>query len=370
MSTVRQLHDKAAELGQLAMIARYKGDEKQAKSLARRAYEYEVQAAELVPDIESAEPTRSILYLSAASFAYQCKEFQAAQRLVAKGLSGYPPPKVEQDLKNLFEQLNFERHLEVHDVILEERDLQLSMAGKSVGYGMIVYKEFKKTVDRTIELINRTVERKMGSKYRSGAGRPRSVYRPFIPALSVARPGSFVITLRLGIEEVQQTSYLFSASKVIDEILTGVELINSHGKEGLEQFIENDSYRLQFLSTVRDMAPDGERINFVGLTSKSRSVSLTRLRSDIDLPEIEPTNGEEKERKPIEVEGILDVAIGRGKKSIIELNPEDSDPLKIVVEEGLEDVVRSYFGQWVVVTGIFVRDVKGNEHVYLKDVHQ
>jgi hypothetical protein len=365
MSTVRELHDGAARLAQLAMVARHKGERKRAKDLARQAYEYELQAAELVPDDKSSEPTRSILHLSAASLAYQCKEFQTAQRLIAKGLSGYPPPTVEQDLKNLFEQVNFEYHLQVHGVTLEDNDLQLSMVGKGVGFGVILYDEFKKTIDNTVKLIHRTVERKMGREYRRGAGRPGSIYRPFVPALAAARPGSFAITLKLGVAEVQQASFLVNAPQVIDEILTGIELTNNSDEEGLIRLIEDESYRLSFLTLIRDMAPDGDKISFIGFTSKSRAVSLTRLRGNIELPEIEATEGD-IERRPIEIEGILDYAISRGQ-NVIELNPEDNKPHKVLVEEGMEDVVRSYFGQWVVVTGIYVRDDRG-ERIHLKDI--
>jgi len=113
MKSVRELHDKAIELAQLALVARQSGDLSKAENLAYQAYEYEVQAADLVPEGKSSEPTRSILYRSAASLAYQCKEFQIAQRLIAKGLSGYPPPQIEQELKDLYEQINFEYHLQI-----------------------------------------------------------------------------------------------------------------------------------------------------------------------------------------------------------------------------------------------------------------
>ena len=106
MSTVRKLHDKAMKLAQLSLVARHEGKTEQAEELARQAYECESQAAELVPEDKSSEPTRSILYRSAASLAYQCRELSTAQRLIGKGLSGYPPPQIEQELKDLYEQVN------------------------------------------------------------------------------------------------------------------------------------------------------------------------------------------------------------------------------------------------------------------------
>lgn len=101
MSTVRELHDKAMELAQEAMVFRQSGQLSDAENLARQAYQLEQQAAELVPEGQDSEPTRSILYLSAASLAYQAGEYDIALGLVEKGLSGFPPQQVEQELHNL-----------------------------------------------------------------------------------------------------------------------------------------------------------------------------------------------------------------------------------------------------------------------------
>ena len=132
MSTVRKLHDKAMKLAQLSLVARHEGKTEQAEELARQAYECESQAAELVPEDKSSEPTRSILYRSAASLAYQCRELSTAQRLIGKGLSGYPPPQIEQELKDLYEQVNFETHLKLIDTILQKDDFQLSLNGNII----------------------------------------------------------------------------------------------------------------------------------------------------------------------------------------------------------------------------------------------
>lgn len=75
MKSVRELHDKAMELAQLALVAYQNRDFDKAENLAYQAYENEIQAADLVPEGQSSEPTRSILYRSAASLARQCKEF-------------------------------------------------------------------------------------------------------------------------------------------------------------------------------------------------------------------------------------------------------------------------------------------------------
>jgi hypothetical protein len=362
MSTVRELHDKAMNLAHLAMVARQGEDWERAETLARQAYEFEMQAAKLIPEDQSSEPTRSILYRSAASLAYQCKEFVLAQRLIAKGLSGYPPPQVEQELKDLYEQMNFERHLEVRGAALENEAFQMSLEGRSVGHGMVMYDEFFKRIRTAWTLIDRTMQRKMGAPYQR-AGRVAKNYRPFIPALSETRAGSFAITIRLAVIKGEQIPLplITSAEQVIEEVITGIELINNGDQRGLRERIPQDSYFRNFLALTRDMAPDGDRINFVGFSSLKKVVGLTRHRNRIEIAPQDFSGN--VERTPIRVEGILDYASARRHKEAIGLTTEDGIAYKIVVQEGLEDLVRVYFKQLVIVTGLYDR-----KQIYLEDV--
>ena len=61
----------------------------------------ETRAANLVPDEKASEPTRAILYRSAASFAYQAGEYAEAERLLFRGLAGYPPADVKEQLLDI-----------------------------------------------------------------------------------------------------------------------------------------------------------------------------------------------------------------------------------------------------------------------------
>ena len=364
MSSVRELHDKAMQLAQLALIARHNQEWEKAESLARQSFEYEVQAAELIPGDKPSEPTRSILYRSAASLAYQCKEFDTAQRLIAKGLSGYPPPQVEEELKDLYDQVNFEYHLKARGVTLEDEDLQLSMQGKSVGSGMILYDEFIKRIRTTRTILDRTIQRLMGAKYHQGSGRIARMTCPFIPTLSTARPGSFAITIRLGIAEGEQKPLFLTAAQVIDEILTGIELIDKSDEKGLRDRIKLEGYYRHFLVSTRDIAPDGDKIRFVGFTSSKRAVSLTKPRNEISEIKITTKPGKDDTKEAaVKVEGLLDFASARKKKGAIGLTTKDGDEYNIIVQEGLDDLVRSYFSQWVVITGL-----SRNKNIYLKDI--
>ncbi len=350
MTTVRELHKEAMRLAQLALVARHSGDHVRAKQLSRDAYKLEAQAADLVPDDETSEPTRSILYRSAASLAYQCDELYEAQRLIGRGLAGYPPPNVEEELKQLYDQVNFEQHLQVKGVVLADADFQLSIAGNAVSAGIILYKEFVSRIEQTKVLIDRTVQRLMGKQYqRSGAVAKR--YKPFEPALSVPRPSSFAITFKLTQVDGQRDMFVPDAKQVVTEILTGIELVNNADENALKNLIHQTPYYRSFVNTTRALAPDGDRVTFVGFTSNDLQVSLTRPRPMIGL--VTPQESEEvNERKPIIVEGVLDYAASR-KADIIGLTTSDGKEYTIAVEEGMDDLVLSYWKQQVIVSGTF-----------------
>jgi len=105
MSTVRDFHNPAMDLALRSLIAHYQGNLVEAENLAREAYELESKAAALVPCSPESEPTRSILYRSAATLAHQCHEYDDAQRLVAEGLAGSPPPQIKRELQELMERI-------------------------------------------------------------------------------------------------------------------------------------------------------------------------------------------------------------------------------------------------------------------------
>lgn len=360
MSKLRDLHDEAMRLANLAMVARHNQEWEKAEALARQAYEYELQAAEITPEAKESEPTRSILYRSSASLAYQFKDFASAQRLIARGLSGFPPPQVEQELKDLYEQVNFERHLQVRGVELENEDFQMSIHGQFVGWGTILYDEFLKRLRITRTLIDRTVQRVMRAPYQR-SGRIAKAFRPFTPALSAARQGSFAITIRLATVKDEQIPMFVTAAQVIDEIIAGMDLVNSADERALRDRIPEEVYCRNFIALTRDLAPDGEKVNFVGFTSPRKSVGFTRLRSQIEITPEREKEGE-AERTPIRVEGVLDFATAR-RKQAIGLTTEDGTEYNIVVQEGLDDLVRAYFRQWVVVTGLWDK-----KQIYLADV--
>jgi tetratricopeptide (TPR) repeat protein len=103
--TVKELHDQAMALSSRATLARIRGDLDEAREFARQALPYEAKAAAMLFDRLDAEPSRSVLYRSAASLALQCGEYEEAERLIATGLAGHPPDEIAAELRDLLAEV-------------------------------------------------------------------------------------------------------------------------------------------------------------------------------------------------------------------------------------------------------------------------
>lgn len=94
--TVRELHNQAMALTTPTLYTDLTDDEKRA--LFRQGLDLERQAADRIPRAQESEPTRAILYRSAAWMAVHAGEPDEALRLAREGLAGFPPPSVAAEL--------------------------------------------------------------------------------------------------------------------------------------------------------------------------------------------------------------------------------------------------------------------------------
>ena len=125
MSKVKDLHQQAMDLAEQADLKKLSGDVTQANEILKQALALETEAAQLMAEDMTAEPTRSVLHRSAATLAIECGELQMAEKLIAVAISGTPPLDIAEELKDLFIQINLHKYLERRGVQLAEDQLQL-----------------------------------------------------------------------------------------------------------------------------------------------------------------------------------------------------------------------------------------------------
>jgi ankyrin repeat protein len=102
----QQVHRKAMLLAQDAHVAQFEGDNTSALPLFSAAFDLEREAALDLTDDLAKEPTRSVLFRSAASLAMNCGRFEEGQAMVKMGLAGNPPHEIAEELREVSEKIN------------------------------------------------------------------------------------------------------------------------------------------------------------------------------------------------------------------------------------------------------------------------
>ena len=111
MSNLKEIHQSASFYMQAAIVAQAQGDVQESLRLFELAFETEKQAALLLLGTFDNEPTRSILFRSAAVLALDCKKYEESKKMVYFGLAGNPPKDIAEELMEVYEQVHQEMKL-------------------------------------------------------------------------------------------------------------------------------------------------------------------------------------------------------------------------------------------------------------------
>jgi hypothetical protein len=258
----------------LAIAAQRRGNREEALSLYRSAFTSEHQAAQALSDKLDAEPTRSILHRSAATLALDCGQYREAEVLICEALRGMPPEGIAEELRDLLEQVYFRRHLELRGITLSETEIQMSIAGKSVGFGIAPVEVFVPRITDAQRLLYRTVERLRNLPFK------RRISTAVLSTLelftTVPRAASFAVTFRVGHNTDTTLDGVGSpADGAIDDLLTCLDLFNTGNAAELKRRIPQVGYYNSFVMLARNISPDGEDVSLVGFTAVRQGVTKT-----------------------------------------------------------------------------------------------
>ena len=341
------------ECADLAEEARRTGDNGAYNDHIRSAMENEIKAAEQVRGEITLEPTRSVLHRSAASLALECGDLRIAEKLIATALSGEPPDEIAEELRDLLENVHFQRHLAVRNIKLQPEEFQMSLEGVAVGFGITRADHILARAQDLEKLIYRTVERYLGKKFRETGRRNKSLSEESELYVSVPRAASMAMTFKIGHSNQPSLPEINLPGAVIDELLNCIELVDSGDMNQLQEQISDDLYFQNFIGLARKIAPDGEKIRTVGFTSlKSdtlRKVAFRRARSEIRI--VAPGSGEDDSSTTSStIRGTLLAADATSQqKGRIKIIDSEKKPHTVFVSRGMmSDIVKPYFEEYVV----------------------
>lgn len=352
-------HKKAMELAEGADVAKRQGNLVQYKSLIREAYELERGAAYAHLHEESYEPTRSVLFRSAASLAVEIEEWRSAEQLIAAALFGNPPREIAEELRDLLETVNFRRHLDLKGLALSESEFQMSLTGDGIGLGIAVTELFVQRVNDVGRLVRRTAERVLRRPYREHGRLGAQFVDDFSLFVSVPRAGSFAVTFQVGSSRQTSIPGEDMGGRVVDEVVDCLQVLQEQGETGLASKIADEPYLRNFIGLARNLAPDGRSVKSVGFTSNSngriRQFSFIALKQEIGVQSeiIRQVALPSSSRQLVTVTGYLKYADSRNEKQgIIDLIDDNEREHKILVPSGMmSDIVRPLYEARVIVEG-------------------
>ena len=188
MSSARELHNRAIAFVNQALSERSLGNVNRSLELFRQALGSEMGAIDRLP--EHSGLSWSILHRSAGTMALDCHEFRLAEQLASRALAGDPHPEVVHELRDLWEQANFHRHLELNDVELGTGEVQLSLVGGWVAGGVTLLSDLQERTDSFQKIVFRIAQRRTNSEYTDSIpAEIRSGYPVFasVPGMVVLR---------------------------------------------------------------------------------------------------------------------------------------------------------------------------------------
>lgn len=357
MSALDKFHDEAMDAAFLAEMEKRQGNQERAQELFAQALELELKAIKEMN--EPIEPTYSVLHRSAGWLALDCRNPRLAEQLASKALAGNPQEKIADELRELMEQVNFHRHLLLRGVTLEETEIQMSLSGQGVGFGLISQVDLFDRIDTSSKVLRRIAERRSNRPFREKgrAGKSLGDYQLYV---STPRAASFAVTLRVG-RPTDQLSFEGIGHKplaVLDEFLDLLELMGQSKVPELKDRIRDPAYLRNFIALSKKIAPDGERVRQVGFTAlregKERIVevrtpaSVLPSISDFELPKQKDTIP-----KHIRLSGLLCFADAtQDKDNTIKIVDDQGTPHIVEVPEGMmDDIVRPMWNSQVTIEG-------------------
>jgi hypothetical protein len=285
MRTAKQIHDEAMLSYEEALASKIRGEYEKYHKLVNQALDLEMEAAMMLSEKREIEPTRAMLFRSAASMAYHARRFKEAEKMVAFGLTGDPPEQIAHQLRELFDLISFGRHLSLVGARLDDDEFKFVIHGPAIASGWGKTSEVAPRLEIVQELYTRTMEREQGNAYRTSKNTADSVGSIY---LGPSMAASYGIILKITRPFEDETLFPYTApTKYLDNLLENVELLNEGRYDDLHDKLPDESYYTNFITKARNLAPDGDNVKLVGFSvqrsENERQFEFSRKKSEINL---------------------------------------------------------------------------------------
>lgn len=351
---VSRLHREAMRCVDKSTVARLEDNREEYLRYTRLAYEKETAAAVLMEDKKDIEPTRSVLYRSAATLAYRCEMYVEAKRLIHTALGGNPPPEIEFELNDLLGKVK----LAQSNIHLSDKHLRLTLDGNDIAFGRAPARTLATRIISVEEMLQATV---------------RAPVPLFYDTVGAA---SFYVDLTLSAETQPTLPGFDNFDEIVEPFIRNLELLNRGETETLKETIADPSNYGEFVKAAIDLAPDGKAISSVNLQARIagqiQAISFERHQnelSEIPIPRVQkPMQAPHLTEKTIRRVGFLQRADG-SDGSVCELHTDSEGTWIIEVdEEIIHQILGKYWKKRVEVEGQRMKRTRPLKRIFVENL--
>jgi hypothetical protein len=334
------LHEEAMASADAGDRARRAGDHAAARGHFERALALERQAA----TAETTQPSRSILFRSAAWLALEAEDPLEAERLAACGLADVEvPDRVRTELRAVSEECRV-RLTRLLPPPSATASIAIHLEGPAIGYGVADPAEVLPRTEALLALVVRAAERRSNTPFRRHGPPAPGIRAQLAPRLEQAA-ASVIVRLHLGGGQQQ----LWDENlRLVEDIRGCFQALGSGDPGALRAQIADDTYRANFEALAARLAPDGTRVSTVDFlgAAAGRSFAPVRLRRPEPASRL-PAGGEAQTRSFV---GELRAVDETAKRDTIKLITDGGETVTVAVHAAvMEDIVRPFYGQRVIV---------------------
>ena len=284
-----KLHRSASDIAGKALAAQIYGDQETYLRLTKEAFVKEARSAELMRH-DPSHHMYAILHRSAATLAYRCGEYKAAEQLIVHGLIGEPNDRLREELYELLAKVRFRLSLNCNAPPLADDEIILTWQGAEADNGLLDDRALADLVKQFGRLVRNTAAMVLELGFHNRA-KVEDSCRVFA---TLQTGGSFKINLKLLPFAPAHRPAFEMIEHVKASILRNLERLNNGYMTDLQSSFADSAYFHDFMQHAKELAPDEKRITALaieaGLNGERQSVLLTRTRAEIENIYIPPVD--------------------------------------------------------------------------------
>ncbi len=253
-------HDEAMAIVNEARAAERAGDKSRSLELLRAAYRREQVAACSLEPVPESEPTRTVLFRSAASLAFQAEDYQEACSLAFDGLTGNSPQEYSAELLEIASYAKFRLQLISQNLHVPSAEITLILRGPHVSIGLAPAKQTTLILRRIETLLRMRVGDFFKNQAKAaGLEWPVESTKLFDVFMRRVAAEEFAVAFQVGLHEQLSFGAASPDSQIIADFMRDLQVVINRGHSGAKPD--------KFSARVLKLEPDGKEVTSIEITS-------------------------------------------------------------------------------------------------------